>query len=79
MGSTWSFFDKSDLAAVRKGSKRGFLDRTGRVAVPLEWEDVQPFGSSDLAMVQTKWASGEGKWGMAVDRAGKIVDRCRMG
>ncbi len=64
----WSFSD--GLAMVRKGDfetgKYGFIDKTGEVVVPLEYDDAQNF-SEGLAVVEK-----DGKWGY-IDKTGKVV------
>ena len=58
------FYD--GLALVKKGSKWGFIDKTGEVVIPLEYGDVGSF-SEGLAA-----AEKDGKYGF-IDKTGKVV------
>ena len=51
--------------------KYGFIDKTGKVVIPCQWEDVDNF-SEGLAYVKDY----NGKWGF-IDRTGKVVIPCQ--
>ena len=56
------------MAMIRdERSKVGFVDRTGRIAIPPQFEQARPF-SQGLAAVQTV----QGKWGY-IDKQGTFV------
>jgi hypothetical protein len=56
------------------GGKWGFIDKTGRLIVPLQFDRVDPKGFSDgKALVQSN-----GKWSF-IDKAGKVVIEPKRG
>jgi hypothetical protein len=59
-------FFSNGLAPVGKDDKWGFIDRSGNIVVPIQWDGAQPF-SDVLAPVRK-----DGKWGF-IDRSGNIV------
>ncbi len=58
------------LAVIEVGGKKGYIDRTGKIAIPPEFTYVYPF-SEGMAAV-TKSASGDDGWGY-IDKTGKWV------
>ncbi len=54
------------LASVRAGNKLGYIDRTGRLVIPAEFDEAREF-SEGKALV-----SKDGAWGF-IDRAGRVV------
>ena len=57
---------KEGLAAVKKNGKWGFIDKTGKIVFPIEYDWVRSF-SEGLAAVEKNR-----KWGF-VDKTGKVV------
>ncbi len=55
------------LAKVRKNGKYGFIDKTGKITVPLEYDDAGNYFVESLVSVKR-----DGKWGV-VDKTGKII------
>ncbi len=60
-----SYSDESDVAPAKKGGKYGFIDRTGKVAIPFVYEDAWTSGPY-LAVRKDK------KWGV-VDKDNKEI------
>ena len=60
------FLWSEGLAMVFRERKGGFIDKTGKVVVPPEWESVRPFHEG-LAPVKRNE-----KWGF-IDKTGKVV------
>ncbi|MBS1634921.1 MAG: WG repeat-containing protein [Bacteroidetes bacterium] len=62
-----SYSDELGLAPARKdqGGKYGFIDRTGKVVIPFEYEDAWPSG--DYLVVKKG-----GKWGI-IDASNKVI------
>lgn len=60
-----SFSDISNLAAAKKGGKYGFINRTGKVIIPFNYEDGWP---TDSYLAVKK----DGKWGL-LSADGKTV------
>ena len=56
-----------DLAKVGKEGMYGFIDKTGKIAVPLDYDDAGVFSENGLA-----WVKKDGKCG-CIDTSGKIV------
>ena len=54
------------MARVGQNNKRGFIDKTGKVVIPIQYDDALNF-SDGLAGVKQN-----DKWGF-VDKAGKVV------
>lgn len=69
-------FDRYDdfhegLAAVRKGAKAGFIDRWGKLVIPMQFADATQF-SDGVAAIRL----GE-KWGY-IDRGGHVIISARF-
>lgn len=58
------------LAMIEIGGKKGYIDKTGKIAIPPEFTYVYPF-SEDLAAA-TKSASGDDGWGY-INKTGQWV------
>ena len=54
------------MAKVNIADKFGFIDKTGKLVIPAQFDDAEPF-SKGLAVVKIK-----GKYGF-IDKAGKLV------
>lgn len=48
---------ENGLASVRQNGKSGFIDKTGNIIIPIQYDDTMPF-SENLAPVKKN-----GKWG----------------
>lgn len=48
--SSTTIFARSDLFPVQSGDKQGYIDRTGRLVIPLQFDQADPF-SDGLALV----------------------------
>ena len=66
--SMYSFHE--GLAMVKKNGKYGYIDKSGNVVIPLEFEDAEGFYEG-LAAVRIK-----GKWGF-INKNGKVTIPCR--
>ena len=53
------------LSLVRKGDKHGFVDKVGKLVVPLIYDEAMAFSESMAAVKQ------DGKWGF-IDSTGKL-------
>ncbi len=63
---------RDGLAVIEVGGKKGYIDKTGKIAIPTEFTYVYPF-SEGMAAV-TKSASGDDGWGY-IDKTGKwLID-----
>ena len=63
-------FGVAGLAPVQRDGKWGWIDRTGALVIPCEWEEVSRFSESGLAS-----AKRGGKWGW-IDRTGALAIPC---
>ncbi|MCW3105419.1 MAG: hypothetical protein JWO09_3859 [Bacteroidetes bacterium] len=64
--AAWSFSD--GLCQVSQAGHWGYIDTTGKVVIPLEYEYFATFGFSDGLIGAKK----NGKWGF-IDRSGKLM------
>lgn len=55
------------LAQVSDGEKCGYIDKTGKVVIPLIWESVSPFDEDGYAVVKDEY------YAHIIDRAGNVV------
>ena len=62
----YSFYYGVELACVRLNGKYGFIDKTGKEAIPLQYDNANPF-KEGLAAVKL-----DGKCGF-IDNTGKVV------
>ncbi len=60
-------FDSKSMAIVQRNKKYGFINRSGKIVIPLIWDEIYPFDDDDMALVKCN-----GKFGF-INRAGEIV------
>lgn len=63
------FYGEYDMCPVKRDGQWGFVDHTGELIVPFEWDDVGMVRDG-RAPVQK-----DGKWG-AIDRTGRLIVPC---
>lgn len=72
---------KSGLIKVTKNDKKGYLDTTGRVIVPVQYDDLFMMGTNGLIMFEVLIPIGNGnntaKWGI-MDSDQKIISPPRF-
>ena len=69
-----SFYDNTyhaDRLLVRHGAYFGFIDRSGNIAIPCEYDDVWPFNDNGFA-----WIKKNGTWGI-INTDGEEVTACK--
>lgn len=64
------FYGEYDMCPVQRDGKWGFIDHTGTLIIPCEWDEVGTV-LDGRASVQK-----DGKWG-AIDREGKLIVPCQ--
>ena len=52
------------LIPYRKGDKWGYIDKKGKIVIPIQYDDAWPFSDNGLARVKVN-----GKWGY-IDKKG---------
>lgn len=63
------FYGEAGMWPVQKGGAWGFVDHTGALIIPCEWEDVGSVRNGRAPVLR------DGKWGV-IDRAGNLVVPC---
>ena len=79
-GEKFSYFDigigANGLVVVWDASrKKGFIDSSGNIVVPIQYDDAEAFTSAGLAKVnlgKTSMVKRDGKWGL-INAAGELV------